>query len=738
MPACDVYPDWPDPLPDLPDEPGVLACRFRPDTTLTHVSDAYTQAFQRTREQLLGRPFLELVPPDQHPAIWIKLRSLTPQRPFQSYHHPVQHADGTTGVQLWTDRAIFTAQGELIGYESIGRDITSLENTRHALQEAHDRFHQFATAIQDVVWFLNWPGNCIEFVSPSFDKLYGRPHDEMYRDPNVWSRCIHPDDRARVDAAFRQIERQTFNQTYRVIHPDGSIRWVRDYGEPVRDDAGRIMRIIGIASDITEQMQDRTQLRENQQRFAALMDGSMDAIYLFSSVRDAAGAITDFEFIDVNPRAAESISRTRAQIVGQRLCELLPINRQKDYFEKFRKAVETREPFADEVHVDAADQGVQAAWLQRQVIPLGDGVAIVVRDITQRKRDELEIAHLYRQTQTILDAVPSFIFYKDAHNRILRVNRAAAESMGRPVGEIEGRNTEDFFPEHAAAYYKDDIEVIQSRESKLGYVEAYDVPGRGKRYIQTDKVPMFDDAGNATGVLAVATDITERRRAEIERNELELALQERRLIGHELHDGIGQQLTGLRMLIESARKQNAKGSGVAQHTFDELAEIISDATNEVRRLINGLLPERITPGELPAALRKLADALIQQHGLEVRLEIDADADALADVLTDEQADHLLMIAHEAAHNAAKHAQGTRLSIALARDDTGIALEVSDNGRGIPQTPQNTVGTGKGLTILRHRADIIDASLQVFPHHRGGTTVRCVKPLHGMVGKETTS
>ncbi|MEM7577750.1 MAG: PAS domain-containing protein [Planctomycetota bacterium] len=702
---------------------GVMACRFEPDTTLTEVSDAYCEAFGRSREQLIGRPFLELVPNAEHDAIRSKLALLTPRRPSIHYHHPVQRADGTSGLQQWVDRAFFDAQGQVLRYESVGRDISTLEQTQTALQESEERFRLIAENLREVFWVMDPLTQSVKYVSPAVMDVLELMPSEIYADATRLLESVYPEDRGEVESALLRVYEQDFDLTYRIETKQGGTRYVRGQGYPVGNGTA-----VGTIADVTVEQRGFEMARVNEERFQALMDGSLDAIYLFQSVRNADHDIVDFEFVDVNRRGADLVSRTREQVIGQKLCELLPINRTNGYFEEYRRVTQTREPFVDEIQIDAADQGLHATWLQRQVIPLGDGVAIITRDITQRKRDHLEIAGLYRQTQAILDAVPSFIFYKDAHNRILRVNRAAAESIGKPAHEIEGQNTEEFFPQDAAAYYKDDVEVMQSRQSKLGYIESYDVPGQGKRYIQTDKVPMYDAAGEPEGILAVATDVTERRRAEIERNELELALQERRLIGHELHDGIGQQLTGLRMLIESARKTNAKGKGVQQNTLDDLADIIANATGEVRRLIDGLLPERTTPAELPDALRKLGDRIAQQHPLQVDVEIDLANRDLTAVLNDEQADHLLMIAHEAAHNAVKHAKASRLSISLVRDDQTLGLEVRDDGRGIPESSESSPGAGKGLTIMRHRADITNVSFSVFQNHRGGTTVRCIKPL----------
>ncbi len=131
-------------------------------------------------------------------------------------------------------------------------------------------------------------------------------------------------------------------------------------------------------------------------------------------------------------------------------------------------------------------------------------------DITERQRAAELSARHQAELQKILDALPALVFYKDDKNTILRLNKAAAESMGLPIHEIEGRPTEDFFPaEHAAAYLADDLEVIRSGKPRLGIMEPYESRPGERRVIRTDKIPLWDDQGRITAIVAVCSDITE-------------------------------------------------------------------------------------------------------------------------------------------------------------------------------------------------------------------------------------
>jgi PAS domain S-box-containing protein len=116
--------------------------------------------------------------------------------------------------------------------------------------------------------------------------------------------------------------------------------------------------------------------------------------------------------------------------------------------------------------------------------------------------------------RVIFDASPALIWYKDRQNRILRCNLTAATSIGRTVEECEGASTFDLYPQDAAKYYADDMDVINSGKPKLGIIEPYRV-GTDERWMRTDKIPYRNPDGEIIGVIVFALDITDQKRAEI-------------------------------------------------------------------------------------------------------------------------------------------------------------------------------------------------------------------------------
>src|SRR6516225_9707082 len=133
------------------------------------------------------------------------------------------------------------------------REVAEHKQTSEMLTEAMEVFKQVTENIADVFWVTDPAKTQVEYVSPEFEELWGRSCQSLYVSPSVWIESIHQDDRERVTRAMfsKQVSGE-YDEEYRVMRPDGSLRWVHDRAFPVRDEEGAIYRLVGIAEDITE------------------------------------------------------------------------------------------------------------------------------------------------------------------------------------------------------------------------------------------------------------------------------------------------------------------------------------------------------------------------------------------------------------------------------------------------------------------------------------------------------
>ena len=150
-------------------------------------------------------------------------------------------------------------------------DFSETRRVERKLRESEERFRQIAETVDQVFWIHGINPEVMEYVSPAFEKIWGRPVDDLYADPHQWSAHIVEEDRADVSAAWDRAlagEVETVDFTYRITRPDGEIRWIEDRGTAVRDSEGQVIRLVGIAKDVTARKHaenERQQLVERMQ-----------------------------------------------------------------------------------------------------------------------------------------------------------------------------------------------------------------------------------------------------------------------------------------------------------------------------------------------------------------------------------------------------------------------------------------------------------------------------------------
>lgn len=146
------------------------------------------------------------------------------------------------------------------------------------------------------------------------------------------------------------------------------------------------MAFIVLRAELRTRVWAEQALALSEAQFRAALDGGLDAFYVLRAIRDGNGEVLDFIFVEVNRKTEALLGKPRNEIVGQRLCELIPANHTNGFFEKYCRVMALGHVLEEDVEVTTAD--VRAAWIHHQVVPVDDGVAITSRDITERKQHE--------------------------------------------------------------------------------------------------------------------------------------------------------------------------------------------------------------------------------------------------------------------------------------------------------------------------------------------------------------
>jgi two-component system, NarL family, sensor histidine kinase UhpB len=231
-----------------------------------------------------------------------------------------------------------------------------------------------------------------------------------------------------------------------------------------------------------------------------------------------------------------------------------------------------------------------------------------------------------------------------------------------------------------------------------------------------NRAVLVREEGIGKGISISMRDGTERKR--LEQEILDVSGRERQSFGRDLHDGLGQELTGIALMMRGLAGRLQKQAPEEVASLNEIVGLVNQSIESARSLARGLLPVRTETGGLAPALKELAERSRDQYGLDVTFICEGWVDG---VLSETNASHLYRIAQEALTNASRHGHATRVKILLQLVKSIFLLEIVDNGEGFhaPMSPT----PGMGLKIMKYRAGMIGACFSIARNEPRGTIVR---------------
>jgi len=341
----------------------------------------------------------------------------------------------------------------------------------------------------------------------------------------------------------------------------------------------------------------------------------------------------------------------------------------------------------------------------------------IQRDITDRK---ILIEELHREhdfSRSIVNTIQNVTLVLDAEMRILQFNPYLEKITGWRFDEVKGRSWfEIFLPEVDRATIQCVFRDVLAGNITQGIVNPILTRDGQLRYIEWFNSQLTDSDGRLIGLLCTGQDVTVRR--ELERHIVEIANDERRRMGSDLHDGVGQELTGLSMLADALVISLSRQSRCEAKMAEKIRAGLQRTLAQVRTLSRGMNPVDIDAEGLMSALSEMSTQVNEISGVQCGFECNEPV-LLGD---NETATQLFRIAQEATTNAIRHAQPTEVTISLQRDDHHVVLRISDNGSGIGTDASSA--SGMGLRTMAYRARMIEGELKVHSGARGGTEVVC--------------
>lgn len=591
-------------------------------------------------------------------------------------------------------RAYRTAEDAINGVVITFVEITTQKQTERYLTESQQRLEAIVTNALDAILVADDEAHYVD-CNPAAIQLLGYTREELLQ--------------MRVADLVAGLDEDAFTSIWTAFLEagvlEGEIELRSKDGSAISAEYRSVTDILpglhlSVLRDVTER-REREQILERQ---AKIIDEVHDSVI----ITDLDGVV-----LTVNRGGQEMVGYTEEELVGHHVSMVYTEEERERVQDEVIAPLKEKGTHETEVRIQRKSGEIRHAHLSLAMLHDAQGhpsgmVGYAV-DITERKEMEEDLATANRRISRILRSIAEGFFVVDTDDRLTYVNDRALDLWQMSREELIGRVVWEVLPDTINERFRIEyIKAVQQQGSTS--FEAFFAP-LGK-WFSTDLHPF------EKGVSVYFRDVTERRR--LQQEVLRIQEEEQRRIGRDLHDGLASLLTGLAMLGRGIANRIERGDPVDMETVEELIRQARGGAEQARYLAHGLNPVKLEEQGLEAALRELCSTVQVLSNVSCSCIVGDDLPDLSGV-----ENHLYRIAQEAALNAVRHAQGTRVELRLRSDDGDVVLTVHDDGIGID--PEAAKNGGMGLHTMRYRAHLIGATLSVKPAPEGGTDIVCRLP-----------
>jgi len=501
-----------------------LVCRFLADTTLTFVNPAYCRYFGVQEQDILGKPFLSLIPEKEHQVSLelIQLLLNNPQLISKTIEHSVI-AEGKITWQQWTNRVILGSDGAVIEFQSVWFDITERKQMEDKLTQTTEQLSLLLKHLPIVPYTAEAEGDFkATYINQSVTAITGYVPEDFTANPSFWADHIHPEDKPFVfENMNKVVEQGTQEMEYRWQVAEGSYKWFSDIARLVKK-SDNSHYIVGAWHDITKRQQMKKALHESKKRYSSIIEVANEGIWFIDS-----NNLTTF----VNQNMAKMLGYSEAEMRGKSLFLFMD----DKWHQQAEHNVERRRQGIPEQHdFKFQRKDGTALWSILNTRPFFDktgqytGAFAMVTDITERKQMEDTLREQREFLRLIIDNIPQYIFWKDMNCVYLGCNNRFAQfvNLNHPEEIVGKTDFELIWQAQAESICRIERRLMETDTPEYHVIKQSHQAEGTVRWTETNKIPLHDVNGKVVGILGTTEDITERRTAEEKRHDIEARLAE--------------------------------------------------------------------------------------------------------------------------------------------------------------------------------------------------------------------
>ena len=621
------------------------------------------------------------------------------------------------------------AAGSVIQVVASAVDITALKQAQRELARSEARLSEAQRLAHVGSW--EWDISLDSLTgSHELYRIYGIERSRFDGKYESVVTHVHPEDREPTQNAIRQVLHNPgpFAYEHRIVRLDGAIRMLHTRGDVVLGHDGKPTRIIGCCWDVTERWEATEKLRRSLSLLQATLEATADGILVI----DAARKVTIFNrrFLSLWRLPLELSEGDDEALLGAVLDQ---VEDRDAFYARVQQLYD--QPEADAFDVVKFKDGrtferySRPQRVEREIV----GRVWSFRDVTQREqllraaehaREDAE--HARRKMVNVLERVSDGFVALDRDWRYTYVNECAGRMLGRAPASLIGKHIWTEFPEGTGEKFQRAYERAVAEQKSVTILEYYPP---WDRWFENRIYPSAD------GLSIFFTDVTDQKRSEEQLRASEDQLRalstrleairedERRQMSREIHDQIGQALTGLKLdLVWLERHADSALSEKVRRRVSDMERLVDETLDTARRLSSELRPPILDDLGLPAAVEWQAQELEARTGIHFDINVPPDGEGVSPP----RALALLRILQEALTNVVRHSGAHNARVTLAVEEADVVLTVEDDGCGIAPEAV-TRPNALGLLGMKERALVFGGKLTVEGKPGHGTKVEVRVP-----------
>jgi len=619
--------------------------------------------------------------------------------------HP-QHTRIGNGVV--TDANTGSPQTESVA--ELQAKIRTLELQNKVLVDSEEFYRNIVQSAEEGIWRIN-AESLTDYVNPKMAQMMGYQPEEMLNRPI--SDFLDAAGRAELKRLINRRKGGVSEQfEFQYLRKDGTKLWAFVSTNPIFNPKGEYVGAVALLTDIGERKSIEQKLAHTADlltrtgEMAKVGGWELDLISgtLFWSAETC-------RLFEVAPDHIPTLEGAIAYYAPEDRAEIQ---------QAIKVAIKEGKSYELELQVITASG--RTIWTRSHGSPIVEGRKVVrligtFQDITERKEVELKYLRELDFNLTLVNHTAAIILLLDSDGRIVHVNEATTQLLGYERSELLGRTLWEvgiIFSKQETLLVDRVQQLLAGNTPQPCETRLHSKQGCSLVFSLSAIATRLPD-GSIDRIILTGTDLTERNR--LQREILNISEREQARIGHNLHDGVGQTLTGVASLIEALESELPDGS---RTSVARIHELVKSAIQEVRHMSHSLSPAAVKNRGLTGVLHLLADTLRLNH----RILCDVTLDPGFQIVNEDHQNHLYRIAQEACNNAIRHGKATHISITLNRtgECEGL-LRIEDDGCGLPTTSKR-VSKGIGLQVMDYRANLIGGTLQIERHEPTGVAVSC--------------